>query len=202
MSSYISAELRRLVASRANGSCEYCLIHEDDTYLGCQVDHIISEKHDGATESENLAYACALCNRSKGSDIGSIAASTGELTRLFNPRTDHSNLKSPFNLTLGRQALEAVTEAGLTPAEKSPNIMHIRVKAADDAKGRSVILTAWLECPSPSGTVTVWRQEKTIASFGRIKPEAALRQVRQGAGKFFETFRGDVQRAKAKSKTN
>jgi hypothetical protein len=88
MSSYVSAELRRLVASRANGLCEYCLIHEADTYLGCQVDHIISEKHGGATEPENLAYACACCNRAKGSDIGSIASSTGELARLFNPRTD------------------------------------------------------------------------------------------------------------------
>ena len=84
MSSYVSAELRRLVASRAGSLCEYCLIHEDDTYLGCQVDHVISEKHRGPTESENLAYACTLCNRAKGSNIGSIALSTGELTRLFN----------------------------------------------------------------------------------------------------------------------
>jgi hypothetical protein len=89
MSSYVSAELRRLVASRADGLCEYCLVHEADTYLGCQVDHIISEKHGGATQPENLAYACACCNRAKGSDIGSIASSTGELTRLFNPRTDY-----------------------------------------------------------------------------------------------------------------
>jgi hypothetical protein len=88
MSSYVSADLRRQVALRAGRLCEYCLIHEDDTYLGCQVDHVISEKHGGPTELDNLAYACALCNRAKGSDIGSIALSTGELTRLFNPRTD------------------------------------------------------------------------------------------------------------------
>jgi hypothetical protein len=88
MSSYISADLRRLVALRARGLCEYCLIHEADTYLGCQVDHVISEKHGGPTEADNLAYACTLCNRAGGSDIGSIASSTGELTRLFNPRTD------------------------------------------------------------------------------------------------------------------
>jgi hypothetical protein len=89
MSSYVSADLRRFVASRAENICEYCLIHESDTYLGCQVDHIISEKHGGATEPENLAFACAFCNRMKGSDIASIASSTGELTRLFNPRIDH-----------------------------------------------------------------------------------------------------------------
>lgn len=85
---YIPADLRRQVATRANNLCEYCLIHEDDTYFGCQVDHIISEKHGGPTEAENLAYACSFCNRQKGSDIGSIAPSTGQLTRFFNPRTD------------------------------------------------------------------------------------------------------------------
>jgi hypothetical protein len=88
MSSYVGVELRRYVASRASGSCEYCLIHESDTFLGCQVDHIISEKHGGATSPDNLAFACAVCNRAKGSDIASLAASTGELTRLFNPRVD------------------------------------------------------------------------------------------------------------------
>ena len=27
-------------------------VDEDDTYLGCQIDHIISEKHGGATTSQ------------------------------------------------------------------------------------------------------------------------------------------------------
>ena len=88
MTSYVSADLRRLVRSRASHLCEYCLIHEDDTYLGCQVDHIIAEKHSGQTHNQNLAYACTFCNRAKGSNIGSVAPSTGEFVRLFNPRTD------------------------------------------------------------------------------------------------------------------
>jgi hypothetical protein len=76
------------VASRAELLCEYCLIHESDTYLGCQVDHIISEKHGGPTGPANLAFACAWCNRAKGSDIASLTARTKRLVRLFNPRTD------------------------------------------------------------------------------------------------------------------
>jgi hypothetical protein len=88
MTSYVSADLRRLVEDRAGHRCEYCLIRESDTYLGCQVDHIIAEKHGGETTAENLSLACTFCNRAKGSDIGSIAASTGELTRFFNPRSD------------------------------------------------------------------------------------------------------------------
>lgn len=84
MARWISAELRQAIADRANLLCEYCLISEADTFYGCQV----SLKHGGSSELDNLAYACALCNRAKGSDIGSISA-TGEFTRCFNPRTDH-----------------------------------------------------------------------------------------------------------------
>jgi hypothetical protein len=86
--SYIPADLRRLVATRADHLCEYCLIRADDTFFGCEVDHIISQKHGGATEESNLAYACLACNRNKGSDIASIIPGTGELVRLFNPRQD------------------------------------------------------------------------------------------------------------------
>jgi hypothetical protein len=87
MTRWISVELRQTIADRAKQLCEYCLIAEAETFYGCEVDHIISLKHGGSTEPHNLAYACALCNRAKGSDIGSITAS-GELTRFFNPRTD------------------------------------------------------------------------------------------------------------------
>jgi hypothetical protein len=87
MARWISAELRQIIADRANELCEYCLIAEADTFYGCEVDHIISLKHGGSTEPDNLAYACALCNRAKGSDIGSIS-STGEFSRFYNPRTD------------------------------------------------------------------------------------------------------------------
>ncbi|HIE12990.1 MAG TPA: HNH endonuclease [Desulfotomaculum sp.] len=84
MSSYISDDLRRIVAARA----DYCLVHEENTFFGCEVDHIISVKHGGPTEADNLAYACVFCNRHKGSDIGSVLWRTGEFIRFFNPRID------------------------------------------------------------------------------------------------------------------
>ncbi len=87
-STYIPLALRRLVATRAHRLCEYCLMHEDDTYFGCQVDHIISEKHDGPTNAENTAYACTFCNRNKGSDIGSLIWHTNQFVRFYNPRID------------------------------------------------------------------------------------------------------------------
>lgn len=86
---YISAALRRLVAERAGYRCEYCGIHEDDTAFGCQVDHIVAEKHKGRTEQGNLAYACGFCNQSKGSDIASVLSpDDSEIIRFFHPRRD------------------------------------------------------------------------------------------------------------------
>jgi len=87
MARWISVELRQTIADHANHLCEYCLIAEANTFYGCEVDHIISLKHGGSSELDNLAYACAPCNRAKGSDVGSIST-TGEFTRFFNPRTD------------------------------------------------------------------------------------------------------------------
>lgn len=84
----VERKLRTAVANRARFRCEYCLIHEGDAGFPHQADHVISLKHGGATTSENLAFACVLCNRHKGSDIASLDPETGELVPLFNPRAD------------------------------------------------------------------------------------------------------------------
>jgi hypothetical protein len=83
---YIPAGLRRLVIERANGQCEYCRLPAAVSFYPYEVDHIIAEKHDGATEAGNLAYTCARCNRSRGTDLGSFDPQTREFTFLFNPR--------------------------------------------------------------------------------------------------------------------
>ncbi len=88
MSAAISERLRREVADRAYHVCEYCLIHEEDTFWGCQVDHIISRKHGGGDEAGNLAWACACCNNAKGTDLGARVGQPPKLIQLFHPRTD------------------------------------------------------------------------------------------------------------------
>jgi hypothetical protein len=89
MSRYVGSELRRLVVERADYLCEHCLIAEADTFFGCEVDHIISEKHGGRTEADNLVFACVFCNRHKCSDIGSIDWQTGDYVQFFNPQRDN-----------------------------------------------------------------------------------------------------------------
>src|SRR5438270_10083734 len=106
---YIPADLRRLVVARAEGICEYCLIAEEDTFYGCEADHIISEKHGGSTDADNLAYACMICNQKKGTDVGSIHWETNRLVRLFSPRTDR--WADHFRLVGSR--IEGVTPIGV-----------------------------------------------------------------------------------------
>ena len=77
-------------------SCEYCLVHADYAAFVHEIDHVIAQKHGGATATDNLAYACAQCNRFKGSNVAAVDPQTEDIVPLFNPRTqqwyDHLQL--------------------------------------------------------------------------------------------------------------
>lgn len=82
------ASLRRLVARRAQGRCEYCRLPQQCTSLPHEMDHIRAKKHRGLKTLANTAWACAQCNRAKGSDASGFDPATDSLLPLFNPRTD------------------------------------------------------------------------------------------------------------------
>ncbi len=85
----ISNKLRELVAVRAKFCCEYCLIPEKFLATTFHIDHIVSQKHGGLTEIDNLAFSCPHCNQNKGSDIGTILKDDKfKIIRLYNPRID------------------------------------------------------------------------------------------------------------------
>ncbi len=86
---YVSADLRRSVVERAGNCCEYCRLSQEDNTFSFQIDHVIAEKHEGETILENLSLSCPNCNVFKGSDIASIDKETGQLTALYNSRTQH-----------------------------------------------------------------------------------------------------------------
>ena len=65
----VPERVRRQVQERAQGRCEYCLIHEADMYYPHEADHVIAEKHGGATSLENLAWACFDQIAAQGSRI-------------------------------------------------------------------------------------------------------------------------------------
>lgn len=85
----ISEKTKQLVRDRAGHCCEYCLLAEVELSGRFHVDHIISLKHEGSDEVDNLCYACSVCNFAKGSDIASRDPDTGSMTELFNPRLQH-----------------------------------------------------------------------------------------------------------------
>ena len=109
MNRYVSENLRTQVELRAGEICEYCRIAIQDTYFGGEIDHIISLKHRGRTESENLALACQPCNRNKGSDLGSISETSGILVRFYNPRVDKWDEHFRVNSVA---EIESLTEMG------------------------------------------------------------------------------------------
>jgi hypothetical protein len=86
MSRHISTSTRLFVAKRADFRCEYCRMHENDSFLPFEIDHIISVKHGGGNEPENLAYCCPHCNQNKGSDLTTFLKSYKDIVTIFNPR--------------------------------------------------------------------------------------------------------------------
>lgn len=84
----MNRELARKVRERAAESCEYCRIPQFSLPLPFQIDHIIAGQHHGETELSNLALACPHCNRYKGPNIAGMDPLTGQIVRLFHPRTD------------------------------------------------------------------------------------------------------------------
>lgn len=81
-----SDSLRQIVAKRADFRCEYCRIPEYDNLVQFHLEHIISLKHGGTNDLENLAYACPWCNFYKGSDLGTVIEDENILIRFFHPR--------------------------------------------------------------------------------------------------------------------
>ena len=84
---YVPAALRREVINRALNRCEYCLLPAEVAFYPHEVDHVIAEKHGGATALDNLAFACWRCNRRKGTDLTSFDPQSRRLSPLFSPRT-------------------------------------------------------------------------------------------------------------------
>ena len=123
----IAAELRRRVHLRAGGRCEYCRISQEDDPLTFHVDHVIPQKHGGASRIENLCLSCSHCNLHKGSDFVSVDPATGgEIVRLFNPRTsewhEHFRWEGPLMVGITPAGRATVRLLGMN----SPDRIELR----------------------------------------------------------------------------
>ena len=131
---YIPSALRQLVYARAKGCCEYCLIPEAMSLAPHEIDHIIAEKHGGATTEDNLALSCTLCNKHKGSDIASVDAGSQQIVRLYHPRRDAWG--DHFDLQDG-------VLVGLTPIGRV-TITLLKVNRAERIEERQLLLVGRL----------------------------------------------------------
>ena len=127
----IPPALRHLVFERAQGKCEYCLIHQDVSIYSHEVDHIIALKHGGQTQAGNLAVACLPCNRSKGSDLTTFDPLSNTIVPLFNPR-QHTWSE---HFTLAAAAIVSLTSIGratvvLLKLNAPTRLLHRRVLVA------------------------------------------------------------------------
>ena len=117
-----SARMRQQVRRRAGGRCEYCLIHEDDSYVTYQIDHILARKHGGTTTLNNLAFTCVSCNRYKGSDLAAPDPETGEIVPLFHPRRqrwqEHFTLQTAVIVPLSSAGRATATLLRLNAPER------------------------------------------------------------------------------------
>ena len=136
---YISAATRQLVYDRAAGCCEYCLIPETTVLAAHEIDHIISRKHGGTDELDNLALSCALCNKHKSSDLTSIDPDTDEIVPLYHPRQD----SWPDHFQLRGAQFE-----GLTPTGRV-TIRLLQLNRSDRIEERQLLIAAnILQIPS------------------------------------------------------
>ncbi len=133
MGDYIPTDLRRLVYERAHGCCEYCLIPETAVLAVHEIDHIISQKHNGKSTPQNLALSCSLCNKLKGSDIASIDPDTEDIIALYHPRRD--KWTEHFKLSDGK--IISLTPTG--------NVMVrlLHFNSMNRIEERSLLMKAW-----------------------------------------------------------
>lgn len=136
----VSAALRRTVASRAKGLCEYCRCPEGFSPDSFTVEHIKPRQAGGETIAENLAWACFGCNGRKHTKTTHPDPETGQEVRLFHPRkqlwSEHFGWNDDYTQVIaktpcGRATVEALllnrtgvvnlrrllTSAGLHPPE-------------------------------------------------------------------------------------
>jgi len=84
--SHISVKLRKMIAERARGCCEYCLSQAYFSIQSFSVEHIIPYIKGGKTEPDNLALSCQGCNNHKHVKTEGTDTISSRIVPLYHPR--------------------------------------------------------------------------------------------------------------------
>ena len=113
----VSIGIRRVVAARAGGYCEYCRCLERFATESFTVEHIIPRVAGGGNMLENLAWSCFGCNSFKHTKTQGTDLETGETVALYNPRQqvweEHFSWSEDLREVVGKTACGRVTVAAL-----------------------------------------------------------------------------------------
>ncbi len=86
MSEHVSTALRRLVRTRAQGRCEYCMTPEAYAPEAFSVEHILPRSKRGTSTADNLALSCQGCNNHKYTRTRALDPVTELTAPLYHPR--------------------------------------------------------------------------------------------------------------------
>ncbi|HEY3856970.1 MAG TPA: HNH endonuclease signature motif containing protein [Verrucomicrobiae bacterium] len=132
----MSERLRQFIRNRATFRCEYCHFREEDIPLWpFHIDHIISQQHAGPTEVENLAWACQRCNLCKGTNLTGFDPESGQIVRLFNPRSQawEEHFQSKGHLIIGQTPIGRATIF----------LLQMNCPARQELRGELIALGVW-----------------------------------------------------------
>ena len=133
MAEHLSEFMRELARKRAGNRCEYCLVHQYTQSASFHVDHVVPRSRGGASEMENLALACAHCDRQKWDFVEAFDPATGQTAPLFNPRTERWSDHFSFwgYRVVGRSATGRATVEAL----KLNHPPKVRVREIEESLG-------------------------------------------------------------------
>jgi hypothetical protein len=113
----VSAALKRAVADRAQGCCEYCRSQARLATHPFSIEHIIPKTRGGEAAVNNLALACQGCNNHKYDKIAARDPASGQAVPLYHPRRDrwrdHFVWSAEFQLIVGRTPVGRATVEAL-----------------------------------------------------------------------------------------
>lgn len=114
----IGKPLRQRIGQQAGQRCGYCQTQERISGIPLTIEHILPRSLGGANEEDNLWLSCRLCNEAKGVLVEAVDPASGEVTALFNPRTqawhDHFAWSAGGDEILGLTSTGRATIAALS----------------------------------------------------------------------------------------
>jgi hypothetical protein len=100
------AAVRRAVADRAAGCCEYCFSQAAFSPDPFSVEHITPRSRGGSHDPGNLAFSCQGCNSRKYTRVEGPDPISGEPTTLYHPRRhlreEHFAWNEDYTILVGK----------------------------------------------------------------------------------------------------